>query len=411
MSSGPGAVLAVRPYRRWFSSQIFSASGASTQLIGMAWLVTQTTGSGLALAGITFAIYLPVLLLGPFAGVVVDRFDRRRTLFWTQVAFIVLGAALTTVVALGHESLPVIYTIGVLTGLVNAVDAPARQVYLVDLLGHRLLPSAIGLYEVVINSARILGPAVAGVLLATAGIVPCFAFNAVSFLPALIVLVLNRHGESRPSAHNRRAVGLLDGIRWTVRTPSVIAMLALGAVSGMLFNLAVTLPLLTTKTFLLDGGVYGALAAVFGVGALAGALRAATQAGRPVLVPTLILAAATGVVVSVTAFAPNVWLFGAGLAAAGAGSIWFVARANAYVQLAAPPAIAGQVMGIWNMALPGLNPLTGLLAGFIVDVSGPRAGFGASGVLYVAIAAAGLAVVKLRPSPRSLRACGRDRPR
>lgn len=393
MSRGPRDALAVRPYRRWFFSQIFSASGTSTQLIGMAWVVAQATGSGVALAGITFAIYLPVLLLGPFAGVLVDRCDRRRLLLCTQVAFTAIGVVLTVVTAMGSESLPFIYGIAVATGLVNSVDAPARQVYLMDVLEQRLLPSAIGLYEVVMNSARVVGPALAGVLLATVGIVPCFAFNAVSFLPALIALILNRHAGSHRTVHPEQRARLLDGIRWTARTPSVVVMLILGSVSGMLFNLTVTLPLITTKTFSLDGGAYGVLTAVFGVGALGGALRAALQGGKPRHIQTLALALATGLVVMATALAPNVWVFGIGLAIAGAGGIWFIARANASVQLAAPPAIRGQVMSIWNMAIPGLNPFTGLLAGFVADAVNPRAGFGLSGILYLVIAAAGLAIV------------------
>jgi MFS family permease len=380
----------VPAYRRWFASQIFSASGTSTQLIGMAWLVAQATGSGVALAGITFAIYLPVLVLGPFVGVLIDRIDRRRLLVWTQLAFIAIGTLLAVVTALGYESLPFIYAIGIATGLVNSIDAPARQVYLMDVLDHRLLPSAIGLYEVVMNSARVLGPALAGLLLATVGIVPCFVFNAVSFVPALIALVLNRHSVSHREAAPQRRARLLDGIRWTARTPSVGVTLVLASVSGMLFNLTVTLPLITTTTFGLDGGVYGTLTAVFGVGALLGALRATMQGSEPGFRATAALALGTGVVVLITALAPNAWLFAIGLAAAGAGSIWFIARANAYVQLAAPAAIRGQVMSVWNMAIPGMNPFTGLLAGAVADAVGPRAGFGLSGALYVVVAAVGL---------------------
>lgn len=390
MSSGPRAALAVRPYRRWFASQIFSASGSATQLVGMAWLVTQATGSGVALAGISFAIYLPVLLLGPFVGVLVDRFDRRRLLVLTQVAFLVIGTLLAVVTALGHETLPFIYAIAIATGLVNAIDAPARQVYLMDLLDAQLLPSAIGLYEVVMNSARVLGPALAGLLLATVGIVPCFVYNAVSFVPPLIALILNRRVVSHLPPRRGERPRLLDGIRWTSRTPRIIVMLALAAISGMLFNLTVTLPLITTKTFSLDGGAYGTLTAVFGVGALLGALRATMQGSRPRFRGTATIALCTGFAVVAAAAAPNVWGFGVGLAVAGAGSIWFIARANAYVQLAAPDGIRGQVMSIWNMVVPGLSPFSGLLAGVVADAITPRAGFGLSGMLYIVFATLGL---------------------
>jgi len=382
--TGPRAALADRTFRSWFGAQVFSASGSSTQLIGMAWLIAHATGSGVALGFLTFAIFVPVLLLGPVAGGLIDRYSRRGLLIGTQSAFLVIGAVLTVLAALGDVDLPVIYGLSLLTGVVNSIDGPARQVYLVDLVEPRLINASIDLYEVVMNASRVLGPAVAGVLLATWGIVPCFVFNAVAFVPALIVLLLTRPAH-RAHLDGAPRAGFADALAWLRGRRDVIAVLALAVIGGMLFNLAVTVPLLTTQVFRLGGGAYGILTAIFGAGALIGALRASSQAAHPSFRQAAGLAAATGALVLLTALAPSAWLFGAGLVVIGFLSIWFIARANAFVQLASPPGLRGRVMSLWNMAIPGMNPFTGLAAGAVADAFGARYGFGLSGVLFVAI--------------------------
>lgn len=394
---GPRDALRVPAYRRWFVAQVFSASGALTQLVGMSWLVVGRTDSGLALGALTFGIYLPVLVLGPWAGRIVDRADRRILLLIAQAAFTAIGAALVLVAWTGTDSLAVLYAIALLTGVVNAIDAPARQVYLMDVLPRRMLPTAIGLYEVVMNAARVLGPAVAGILLAVGGVVPCFLFNAVSFLPAVYALVRNRGASAyaAPRVAGAPRSSVWAGLRWSFARPRILVMLVLGSIGGMLFNLSATVPLVATQAFGLDGGGYGLLTAAFGVGALTGAFRAATQRGAPRAGPTVALALATGALVVLAALAPTAWTFAIGLAAAGATGIWFIARANTYVQLAAPDAIRGQVMGAWNMAIPGMNPFTGLAAGALADALTARAGFALSGTLFLAVAGAALLIATI----------------
>lgn len=394
-SRGPRAVLADRTFRSWFGAQVFSASGSSTQLIGMSWLVASATDSGVALGFLTFAIFVPVLLLGPIAGALIDRYSRRVLLIGTQSAFFLIGAALTVLAATGNANLPVIYGLSLMTGVVNAVDGPARQVYLVDLVEPHLISASIGLYEVVINASRVLGPAVAGVLLATWGIVPCFVFNALAFVPALVVLLSTRPSH-RADLDGTPRLGFNDAIGWVRGRPDVVGVLALAVIGGMLFNLAVTVPLLTTQVFRLGGGAYGILTAVFGAGALIGALRASTQAAHPSFLQSATLAALTGVAVLVSALAPNVWLFGTGLIVVGLLGIWFIARANAFVQLASPPALRGRVMSLWNMAIPGMNPFTGLAAGAVADGLGPRYGFALSGTLFIVVTGIGLLIWRTR---------------
>jgi predicted MFS family arabinose efflux permease len=236
---------------------------------------------------------------------------------------------------------------------------------------------------------------VAGVLLATWGIVPCFIFNALAFVPALIVLLATRptHRTRLDGAPRAR---FSDAVAWVRSRRDVAAVLALAVVGGMLFNLAVTVPLLTTQTFRLGGGAYGTLTAVFGAGALVGALRASSQAAHPSARQAARLAALTGAFVLLSAFAPRVWLFGAGLVVIGFLGIWFIARANAFVQLAAPTRLRGRVMSLWNMAIPGMNPLTGLAAGGVADALGARYGFALSGTLFVIVGGGCLIVWRLR---------------
>ena len=392
-TNGPRAALSVPAYRRWFAAQIFSASGSATQNVGMAWLVVTATDSGVALGMLTFALLIPVLAFGPWAGRVVDNVDRRRLLVGTQVAFLAIAVVLVILAMTGAVVLPVIYALSVVTGLVIALDGPARQVYVMDVLPRRMLPSAIGLYEVMMNSARVIGPGIAGLLLLTGDTVLCFVFNALSVLPPLYALMRNRgqsdHAPERQASAERPS--MWAGLRWTFGHPQVLVVLLLAATGGMLFNLSPTLPLVATRVFDLGGDGYGLLSAVFGAGALVGALWAASRHRPPAGRSVVLIALATGVAVLAAAVSPSWWVFAIALAAAGALSIWFVSRANAYVQLAAPVELRGQVMGVWNMALPGMNPFTGLLAGFVGDAVSARAGFGLSGALFVALSVVALA--------------------
>ncbi|MCL2516697.1 MAG: MFS transporter [Microbacteriaceae bacterium] len=383
-ATGPRAALAHRPFRNWFIVQIFSGSGSSTQMIGMAWLVVRATGSGVALGLLTALSLVPVLLLGPLVGTLIDRMSRRVLLVATQSAYLVLATVLAATTAADHTNLPVLYGVALLTGIVNAVDGPARQVYLVDLVGPQMIPATVGLYEVVLNASRVLGPAAGGALLATWGVVPCFVFNAITFVPVLLVLIFTHSGHEERAKSGERA-SFTAGIRWVAANPHVAWMLLFAAVSGMLFNLSVTVPLVTQRVFGLGGGAYGALVAVFGVGALVGALAASNSSGTPRFRTVALLAGATGAAIVLSALAPSEWLFGLGLAAIGGVSILFIARANALVQLESPAHMRGRVMSLWNMAIPGMNPFTGLAAGAVADAFGARAGFGLAGALFLVV--------------------------
>ena len=297
-------------FRWWFTSQVLSSSGLFTQNVAAAWLILQQTGNGLDLALLTCASFIPVFLVGPWGGELVDRFDHRGLLIVTQTSLLLLSATLAALAFTGHAGLTAILLISAITGTVNAVDNPARQVYVVDLVGRGLLASAISLFEVVLNTSRVLGPAIGGVILTAAGPAPCFAVNALSYIAPIIVLLRHRpHSHTtldRPMRRQRGAVR--EGLRYVKSVPEIRACVAIAAASGLIVNGVVFYPMLATDAFHLDGGGYAALVAAFGAGALPGALLAARSKGRPSGRVVVVLAASTTCSMAITAFAPTLWL-------------------------------------------------------------------------------------------------------
>ena len=391
-------------YRPWFFAQVFSASGTMTQGVALSWLVLRLTGSGVDLGLMTACTFLPMLVFGPYSGTLVDRFDRRRLLILTQTLLLVIAALTATLIATGVIRVWMLFVIAAVTGCVSAPDGTARQVYVVDLVGTERLASAVSLYEVVLNISRVVGPAVGGVLLATVGVGACCALNAASYLQPLFVLLRHRarHTAAAPAAPTARKSPpgqLRAGLRYAWRNPPIRVSLFLAASSGLLFNMGVTLPLLATRVFHLGGGGYGLMMAVFGIGALPGALFASAGSGRPTGRSVGVLAVATAAAVLGTAAAPELWLVMVGLAVTGCLSIWFIAQANTLVQLIAVPSMRGRVMGLWTMALPGTEPATSPFAGYISQTFGARDGFSLSGMALLLTATIGWRALMDR-SPR-----------
>jgi predicted MFS family arabinose efflux permease len=337
--------LADPAFRNWFLSQILSASGTMAQGVALSWLVLKMTGSGVDLGLMTTFSFLPVTVTGSWAGALVDRVDRRRLLIATQILFIVLSASLGALMADGAVRLSMVFAFAVAFGLVNAADAPARQVYVLELVGANRVANAVSLNEVVLNASRVLGPAFGGVLLVTAGVSACFFFNAATFLPPLVVLLMCRSTASvTPEAVRTARPGQVRaGLRCAWGSPAIRICLIMAAASGMLFSLGASLPLLATQVLRLGGGGYGAV---------------------------------------------NGDLRGGG----GPGC--------ALVQIRAAPSMRGRVMGIWTMALPGATPLTSPLVGWVAGSIGPREGFGLAGIALLATVGAGWRRLSGTDTPR-----------
>jgi MFS family permease len=380
-------------FRGWFISQVLSASGTMTQSVATAWLLLRLTGSSVDLGLMSTCTFLPVLVLGPHAGALVDRVDRRKLLIATQISLCALSAAAAAIVASGVVQAWMLFLIGALTGTVTAPDSTARQVYVVDLVGAGRLASAVSLNEVVLNTSRIVGPALGGALLATVGIAACYAVNAGSYVIPLFVLLTHKSVDpANPRTTGRAgrpAVSLRDAARYAWRHGPIRVSLFLAAASGLLFNLGVSLPVLATRVFHLGGGGYGLMMSSFGIGALPGALLAAAWAGHPTGRRVGWLALATAACVLGTAFSPVLWLTIAGLAMVGCLSIWFIAAANTLVQITSAPGMRGRVMGLWTMALPGMSPVNSPLAGLVTQDIGAREGFALSGLALTLVATIG----------------------
>jgi MFS family permease len=362
-----------------------------TQGVAISWLLLRLTGNGVDLGLLTACTFLPSLLLGPYAGALVDRMDRRKLLIITQALLLLLAAATTAIIGAGVVRPWMLFVISALTGTVAAPDATARQVYVIDLVGTERVASAVSLYEVIINVSRVAGPALGGLLLATVGATACCGVNAASYGAPLLVLILHKpafHGE-RTVRGGQVCADLRAGLRYVRRHRPVLVCLFLAAASGMLFSLGVSLPVFATRVFHLGGGGYGLMMAVFGVGALPGALLASAGPSHPTGRRVGGLALATAAAVLGTALAPAAWVAFAGLAVVGCVSIWFIAAANTFVQLAADPGMRGRMMGLWTMALPGCNPVTGPCAGWVTQYVGAREGFGLSGLTLAVVASVG----------------------
>ncbi|QMU68782.1 MFS transporter [Streptacidiphilus sp. P02-A3a] len=407
-AGSPFAALSFEPFRWWFLSQIASASGVMTQAVATSWLVLRMTGSALDLGVLSAMTLLPSLLLGAWCGALVDRLDRRLVLIATQSALTVLGLALYALIATHAAAYWSIVLLSAAGGPVNALDGTARQLYVLDLVGRRRLASAVSLYEVILNTSRVLGPALGGVVLVLFGAAACVLVNALSFLAPLAVLLRYRPAfdadRARPAAPPGRRGAARAGLRYAWSVPPIRCCLLIAAACGILFNSGLLFPLLADRVFHLGGGGYAALLSVFGLGALPGALLAA-RGGEPTGRQVAVLAGATGLCTAATACAPDPALLCLGMAAVGFTSIWMVARANTFVQLRAAPELRGRVMGAWTMALPGASPVTGLAVGALADAAGARAAFGCTGLLLLAIVVAShraLTATEAGPAPEPL---------
>ena len=393
-----------RNYRLFFTGQLVSLVGTAMQVVAQAWLVLTLTNSGVAL-GVTAALqFLPILVLGVWGGVVADRFDKRRVLIATQVTSAVLALALWVLVVTGAVALWMVYGLAFLLGLVNVVDLPTRHAFVIEMVGDDEVPNAVGLNSAVFNTGRLVGPAVAGLLIAGVGVASCFLINALSYLPVIAGLAAMRSGELFRQAPVAAGPGpVRAGLRYVWSTPQLRSTIVLVAVIGVFgLNFVVVLPLLAR--FALDGGprLYGALSSAMALGSVIGALMSAAR-GRPTRRLLLGAAAAFGVLTMLAAAAPTALAVGLLLVPTGVALMLFLATANTTLQLASDAAMRGRVMALYGLVFLGSTPLGGPLMGWVSEQWGSRAGMAAGGaVSFVAAVTAALVSAGRRPRLRSL---------
>jgi MFS family permease len=376
--------LQYRNYRLFFTGQLVSQVGSWMQRFALGWYLLQLTHDPFAVGLLALASFLPFMLFGLFAGVITDRLDARKLVIVTQASQLVTAAALTWIAFGGFARPWMLDTIAFVTGLVLVLDVPSRQQLTYRMVGREALPNAIALNSSLFNASRIAGPAAAGIVYGIGGAGVCFLVNAISFLAVLLGLFAMRVRDFFPLEEFERPSilgGTREGLAYVRTQPRMLILLGLTVMlSTFCFNFNVTLPVLADKTLHADAMVYGLLSAVFGAGALVGALAAAAlgrASTKVMLVGSLVF---TG---SELLLAP---VHGALLAAillffVGAGFSAWSANSNTSMQLAAPDRLRGRIIGIYFYAFNGTGPLGGLLTGWLCARGGTELAFAVAGVL------------------------------
>lgn len=383
------ASLRNRNFRIFFTAQIISVTGTWMQSIAQMWLVLHLTGSGVAL-GITAALqFTPILLFGTWGGLLADRVDKRKLLMVTQAAAGVVALVLAGLTLGGVVQLWMVYALAFCLGMVNVFDNPARQSFVTEMVGKDQISNAVGLNSAVFTLARVIGPAVAGVLIALVGTGWCFLYNGVSYFPVVLALLLMRPSELHRGVPAMRARGQIRaGIRYAWNRPELRLPLLLMLVVGTLaFNFSVLMPLMARYVFNSGAGTFGLLMSVMGVGAFAGALVSANRA-RPSHRLLAFAGVAFGGLLIGAALAPTLPIELLVLLPMGAAMITFQATANSLLQLNSDPAFRGRVMALYVMVFLGTTPIGGPIVGWIAQQFGARMGLGIGGLATLAGSAA-----------------------
>jgi MFS family permease len=382
--------LEVPNYRRYFVGQLISLSGTWMQTVAALWLILTLTDSGVAVGLTTALQFLPMLLIGAWGGLLADRIPKRRLLIATQALMALPAIGLFAVTATGVVAPWMVYLAVFAMGSANAVDNPTRQSFVYEMVGPDRVVNAVSLNSVIVQMARIVGPAVAGLLIAGFGVVPCFGLNALTFVAMIVALWgMDPRGLHTEPVAPRAPGAIRAGVRYVARTPELAVPLALMGLVGTLgFNFQVVLPLLAKFSF--DGGAttYAAMVSAMAVGSIVGALVNGAH-GRTG--PRLIAggALAFGVVGVLSAAMPTLALELPLLALLGGAAVTFAATVNSSLQLAVEPEMRGRVMALYSVVFLGSTPIGGPLTGWLAETYDPRVALLLAGVtgLFAAWAA------------------------
>jgi MFS family permease len=383
--------LRVPNYRRYFAGQVISITGNWMQIVGEMWLMVKLTGSGAAV-GLTAGLqFLPILLFGAWGGLLADRLPKRRVLTYTQLSLTIPALTLFALVASGAAQAWMVLVLVLVRGSVLAIDNPSRQSFVVELVGPDRVVNAVALNSVVVHSSRIIGPALAGGVIALIGIAPCFLVNAFSFVAMFVALrTMDARALQTPKPASRAKGEVRSALRYVRGTPELLIPLLMMALVGTIsFNFQVLLPLLADFTWHGTATTYAMLTAAMGVGSVAGALVAGSR-GR--VSPRLLVLSslAFGISMLLAAAAPTLEWQIAALLPLGAASVTFAAGVNSTLQIAVEPLMRGRVMALYSVVFLGSTPIGAPLVGWLAGAAGPRAGLVAGGLaaLTAAVVAA-----------------------
>jgi MFS family permease len=393
-----------RNYRLFWIAQIISLSGSWMQTTAQAWLVLQITGSPLSLGTVLTLQYLPVTLLALYGGVLADRLPKRTTLMSTQAALMVQAVVFGALVASGKIELGHIYVLAAIQGLISALDTPIRQSFIMEMVGRDDLLNAVALNSMSFNTARILGPSLAGLIIDLIDIAPTLILNAISFIPVLIALsrmdVAALH--TAPPAHRGSAnQQLREGLSYAWHSPAILSILiAIAFIGTFGFNFVITLPLLARFVLHTNATGFGSLTSFLGIGSLCAALFTAYQ--RDVTMRRMLIGAgAFSLLLGALALSEVYVLSAALLVAVGFAGIIYGTASNTLLQLASPDDLRGRLMSVHVLLFLGSTPVGGLLIGVLSDIAGVQAALVICAALC--LLGVGIAVIYYRqPHPDSI---------
>lgn len=387
--------LYVRNYRLYYIGQIISTSGTFMQSVAQAWLVLQLTNSGTAL-GITSALqYVPILILGPYGGVIADRISKRKILYFTQALSGILALILGVLTATGVVQVWMVYILAFCLGVVTVFDNPARQTLYIELVGTENLRNAVTLYSMLVNLARVIGPALAAALIAGFGLAPSFIINGISYGAVVIMLAMLRSEELMVTPPLPRAKGQFrEALRYAAASPVLAGSLVMMGIVGMLtFEFQVSLPLIAQYTFHGDASSYAFLTGSMGFGSVIGGI---AFAGSKAAEPGKLAGAALlfGVAVVAAAMMPSIVLSALALVVVGIFSINFSSLGNSILQLESSPQMRGRVMSFWTIAFLGTTTMGGPIVGWFGETAGARWGLAIGGIAALLAAGLGAAIMR-----------------
>jgi len=383
----PLRALRHRDFRLFWCGQLVSLSGTWMQSLGQSWLVLELTNSPFRLGLLTALQFGPFLVLSFFTGVLADRLPKRRLLTCTQATLLLQAATLSILVSSGHVRYWHVAVLAACAGIVNTLDMPARQSFIVEMVGKEDLLNAIALNSAAFNAARVVGPAAAGFLIGRYGVATAFALNAGSFVAVIAALWwIRSEGLSQGPVRASLLDQVAEGLRYAVQTPRIVMVLALLFTTSLcIFNYNVVVPLLAKDVLHQDAHGFGVLMAMLGTGALVGAVALTVLAtSRPPF--TFILAAATVVSVATLGLglARQFWMAGTLLFVMGLSGIVFMTSCNTTLQLGVPDRLRGRMMSLYTLVFVGTTPIGSFLIGSIAGGAGPKAAFIAGGGLSLA---------------------------
>jgi MFS family permease len=389
------AALSIPNYRRYTAGQAISLTGTWMQMTAQSWLVLTLTHSSTMLGVVIALQTLPVLLLGPYGGVIADRVNKRRLMVALQIAMGVQALVLGLLTVTGAVTIWEIGILAALLGLNNAFENPARQSFMLEMIGPEHLRNAVSLNSVLVNVARSVGPAVAGILIATVGDGVCFLANAASFVAVVFSLTTLNAAALHPTKPTVRARGQLrEGLKYIRSEPNLAVPLVMMGIAGCLtYEFQVSLPVMASRGLHAGATGFGFMTAAMGIGAVFGGLFVAGR-GKTGLRPLTLAAAGFGVAMALATLAPSLAFEMIALALVGAGSIAFMSTGNSTLQLTAAPEMRGRVMSLWFVAFQGSTPIGGPIVGAVMGAFGARAGLGLGAVTVGLVALGGLAAMR-----------------